>query len=135
MSQQSYGTIGSFDATAEDWISYKERFRLYFTANEIPDNENKETIFLTTCGAVTYSLIHNLAAPKKPSEHSFAELLKLAAAHYHLKPSPVLQRFQFNSCTHQAVESVATYLEELSEHYSFGDALQDKLQDTLICRI
>ena len=42
MSQQSYGNIGPFDSPAEDWMSYEERFRLYFTANGITDDDKKQ---------------------------------------------------------------------------------------------
>ena len=49
MSQsQSYGVVGPFDSTAEDWSSYEEQFRLYFTANDIKDDKKQRAIFLTT---------------------------------------------------------------------------------------
>ena len=106
MSQQS--SIGPFDASVEDWTSYEERFRLY---NEITDDDKKQatsywphvppplTLYFEAC----------MAALKKPSEISIAELLKLAAAHYHPKPSLAVQRFCFNSRTRQPEESVAAY--------------------------
>ena len=97
MSQQSFGNIGPLDATAEDWTSYEERFKLYLTANGITDDEKKRAIFLMTCGATAYSLFRSLSAPKKPSDLPIADLLKLAAAHYHPQPSLAVQRFRFNS--------------------------------------
>ena len=48
MSQShSYGVVGPFDSTAEEWSSYEERFGLYFTANDVKDDENEKAIFLT----------------------------------------------------------------------------------------
>ena len=138
MSQQSYGNIGPFDSAVKDWTSYEERFRLFFTTNGITDDDKKQAIFLTTCGTATYILFNSLAAPKKPSNLAIADLLKLAAAHYHLKPSPAVQRFRFNSRMHHAGESVAAYLAELkrlSERCSFGDSLDNMLRDRIVCAI
>ena len=45
MSQQSFGSIGPFNSAVEDWTSYEEGFRLFFTANEITDDDKKEAIF------------------------------------------------------------------------------------------
>ena len=127
----------SIQLRSEDWTSYKERLRLFFTANWITD-EDKQAVFLTTCGAATYTLFCSLAVPKKPSIVPVADLLKLASAHYHPKPSLAVQRFRFNSRTRQAGESVAAYLAELkrlSEHCSFGDSLDNMLRDRIVCGI
>ena len=98
----------------------------FFHPYEITDDDKKQGKFLTTCGAATYTLFRNLAAPKKPSEVPIADLMKLAAAHYHPKPSLAVQHFRFDSQTGQAGESVAAYLAELKrlfEHCSFSDTL------------
>ena len=102
--------MGPFDPSTENWISYEERFRLYLTANEVASDERKQAIFLTTCGTSTYNLLRSLAALKKPPELTFAELVKLAAGHYHPKPSLAIQRFKFFSRSCQ--------LENLSPHSS-----------------
>ena len=130
--------MGPFDPSTENWISYEERFRLYLAANEVASDEKKQAIFLTTCGTSTYNLLRSLAAPKKPPELTFAELVKLAAGHYHPKPSLAVQRFKFFSRSRHAGESVAAFVAELkrlSEHCAFGDALQDMLRDRLVCGI
>ena len=85
-----------------------------------------------------YTLFRSLATRKKPSDLPIANLLKLAAAHYHPKPSLAVQRFRFNSRTCQAEESVTAHLAELKrlpEHCSFGDSLDDTLQDRIACGI
>ena len=135
MSNPNLGVIGPFDPSTENWISYEERFRLNRTANEVTSDERKQAIFLTTCGTSTYNLLRSLAAPKKPPELSLAELVKLAAGHYHAKPSLAMQCFKFFSRSHHAGGSVATFfaeLKRLSEHCNFGDALQDMLRDRLV---
>ena len=102
------------------------------------DDDKKRAIFLTTCGAATYSLVRRLAAPKKPSEFTFTEIVKLAAEHYHPKWSLAVQCFRFNSRSRQVGETVVAYLaklKRLSEHCDYGDVLQDMLRDRLICGI
>ena len=94
--------MGPFDPSAKDWISYKEHFRLYFTANEVTSDEKQQAIFLTTCDTMTHKLLRSLAAKKKPSELTFAELVKLAAGHYHPKLSLAVQCIKFFSLSRHA---------------------------------
>ena len=138
MAQPNVGTVGPFNPVYEDWVSYEERFRFFLTANEVTEDDKKQAIFQITCGAATCSLVRSLSAPKKPSELTFTEIIKLAAEHYKLKPSLAIQRFKFNSQSRQAGKTVAVYLAELkrlSEHCDYGDILQDMLQDRLVCGI
>ena len=82
MAQPNFGIVGPFNPAIEDWVSYEERFKFFLTANKVADDDKKWAIFLTTCGtAATYSLVRSLSAPKKPSEHTFAEIVKLEAEH------------------------------------------------------
>ena len=63
MSQSySYGSMGPFEPSIEDWSAYQERFTLFFSANDIKDDSLWKAIFLTTCGAATYGLFRSLAA-------------------------------------------------------------------------
>ena len=90
------------------------------------------------CGTATYSLFRSLAVPKKPSDIPIADLLKLAAAHYHPKPSLAVQCFRFNFRMRQAGEFVTVYLAELkrlSKYCSYGDSLDDMLRDRIVCGI
>ena len=63
-----HGKIGEFSSQQEMWDAYLERLELYFAANDITDDTKRRAILLTVCGPTTYSLICNLAAPKKPEE-------------------------------------------------------------------
>ena len=122
MAQPNFGTVGPFNPAIEDWISYEESFRFFLTVNEVTDDDKMQAIFLTTCGATTNSLVRSQAGSRTLSP----------------EPSLAVQCFKFNSRSHQAGESVGTYLAELkrlSEHCNFGDALQDMLRDRLVCGI
>ena len=61
MATPLHGSIGSFDSSQEDWLSYTERLQQYFTANDIKNDEGsaakKRAILLSVCGAETFCLI------------------------------------------------------------------------------
>ena len=107
MAQLNCRTVGPFLPAVEDWISYEERLRFYLTANKVDADDKQRDIFLTICGTMTYSLVHSLTALKKPSELTFAEIIKLGAEHYYPRPSLAVQRFKFNSRSCPAGKSVA----------------------------
>ena len=130
-----HGSIGEFDHTQE---SYVERVSLYFIANEITDEGKRRATLLTVCGAKTYHVIRDLAAPKSPAEVAYDDIVSLVKQHYNPKPVVTVQRFKFNSRSRQKDESVATFVAELRHlaiHCAFGEALNDMLRDRLICRI
>ena len=84
----------------------------------------------------TYQLIRNLVAPGKPTEQSFADLVKLIKGHYQPTPLVIVQQFKCNSRTQLQGESIATFIAELrrlSEHCGYGDSLNDMLRDRLVC--
>ena len=119
----THGSISEFEGVREDWTSYTERLQQYFTANEVTDAGKQRAILLSVCGAPIYQLIRNLVAPQKPTEKSFAEIVKLMSDHYQPKPSPIVQRFLFNTRSRKQGESVATFvaeLKKLSEHCDYG---------------
>ena len=134
----THGSISEFEGAREDWTSYTERLQQYFTANDVTDAGKQRAILLSVCGAPAYQLIRNLVAPQKPIEKSFAEIVKLMSDHYQPKPSPIVQRFLFNTRSRKQGESVATFvaqLKKLSEHCDYGDSLNDMIRDRLVCGI
>ena len=74
--KHSFGNIGEFDATIENWDAYLERMEQYFVANEVTSDAKKKAILLSTCGASTYSTIRSLAAPTKPTDLGTAGINK-----------------------------------------------------------
>ena len=73
----THGSI-EFNSTREDWLLYIKRLVQYFVANGISEEGDKQrTILLSSCGAATYQLIHNLVAPDKSMDKTFVELVAL----------------------------------------------------------
>ena len=131
--------IGPFDSSQEDWLSYIAHLQNYFIANDITDDivAKRQAILFSVCGVSTYRLIKSLAAPTKPEEVSFDNLVKLVEGHHNPEPSATVQRFKFHSCCRQPGETVSTYVAELRrimEHCKF-DVLESMLCDRLVCGI
>ena len=42
--KHSFGNIGEFDATVEDWDAYLERMEQYFVANKVTSDAKKKAI-------------------------------------------------------------------------------------------
>ena len=135
----THGTIGSFDGSQEDWLSYVARLQNYFVANDITNDKaaKRRATLLSVCGVSTYRLIKSLCAPTKPEEVPFEDLVKLVERHHNPEPSATVQRFKFHSRCRQSGETVSTYIAELrriSEHCKF-DNLENILCDRLVCGI
>ena len=130
-------SLGEFNPTREDWTSYAERLELYFTANDITERK-QQGILLSVCGAETYRLIRDLVAPTKPTEKTFAELVKIVKNHQQPPPSIIVQRFYFNTRIQEMEETVSEFvagLRRLSECCQFAATLDDMLRDRLVCGI
>ena len=65
-----HGTLGEFDLAKGDWKSYVERAKLYFTANDVSDNNKQRAVFLSACGDATYRRIKDVLTPQAPAETS-----------------------------------------------------------------
>ena len=123
-----HGTIVAFSSSQETWTVYVERLEQYFAANKIEDTDQQRAILLSVYGPATYWLICNLVLPKRPTEFKFAELIYIVRQHHNPKPSPIVQRFHFNSRTRRAGESITAYvaeLHQLAEHCEYGTTLND----------
>lgn len=133
------GTVGSVSefvpGSADSWEVYREQLGFYFEANEIITENKKKAVFYSACGKVTYATLRSLATPRKPSELTFDEAVKLLSEHFNPRPSKFVQRFKFNRRDQLPNETLADYLAELrrlSEHCEFTD-LEEMLLDRLIC--
>ena len=79
-----------------------------------------------------------MAAPKKPTELTYGNIVKLVQSHYDPKRGVAVQRFKFNSRVRQSGETVADFvaaLKHLAIHCEYGDALDDMLRDRITCGI
>lgn len=82
-----------FRADKEDWNQYVERLTFFFAANDITDDQNKHSIFLS---ADAYKLLDYLASPAKPADKSYKDLIAIMAKQSPA-PSEIVQRYKFNS--------------------------------------
>ena len=133
-----FGKIAEFDSSQDDWPQYMESLGYFFNANGIESMEKKRAVLLTLIGATTYKILHSLAAPSKPGEKTYQELIQALTAHFSPTPSPIMCRFKFLSRCHQLGESIAVFVSQLrclSENCGFGNTLEDVLRDRLVCGI
>ena len=65
--------------------------RMDFVANDVISAAKKRAILLSTCGPSTYTTIRSLAAPDKPTDMDYKELLELTMKHYNPQPSVIMQ--------------------------------------------
>ena len=99
----NFRTLCAYDSNKEDWQSYVGCLELFFTANDVNDAEKKRAILLTSCGIEIYRLFKGLtAAPAKPVEKSFNELVILMTNHENPKRNPIAERSQFNMHSRKA---------------------------------
>jgi len=129
------GSIGPFDESQEDWISYSERVEQFFAANDIPDGKKVPTL-LSVIGGKTYSLLRNLTSPDKPSAKSYDDLVTILTTHLAPKPLVIAERFRFHKRDQKRGESISEYVAELkrlSQNCSFENALNDSIRDRLVC--
>ena len=54
--------------------TYEERIKMFFTANQIPE-ETQVAVLLSVIGSAHFSSLSSLLAPDKPADKSVAELL------------------------------------------------------------
>ena len=133
-----HGTITEFSGISEDWEAYMEQLESYFVANDITTAAKKRAVLLSSCGTATYKTIRSVVAPDKPTEVAFADLTKKLREHFSPKPSPIMQRFRFNTCVRRQGEKIALYvarLRELTQFCEFGDTMEDMLRDRLVCGV
>lgn len=129
------GRMDPFDNSVETWDSYQERLEQYFICNDVR-NEKKVPVLLTLVGGNTYSLLRGLTAPRKPSEESYDDLVRVLQGHLCPKPLVIAERFRFHKREQREGETIREYiaaLRKLSEHCDFGANLNDSLRDRLVC--
>ena len=115
-----------------------ERMDHYFEANEIEENDKKRSIFLSAVGAKTCKLVCGLIRPETPKDKTYGMLAEIIKNHFVPKPSVIVQRYKFHIRVRQTGESISTFVAELralSEHYEFGNTLEEMLRDRLVCGV
>ena len=134
----THGSIGAFDSSEEEWETYVERVEIYLAANKITDAQQKRDVLLSVCGTKTYHILRDLLAPTKPSDTSYADIVKCLKAQFNPKQGVAVHRYKFNSRVRQRGESVASFVAELRHlaiDCEFGDSLNEMLRDRLVCGV
>ena len=67
----------AYDKEEETREIYLDRFNIYCMVNDIEDETKKATTFLNAVGAKTLKLLKKLAAPKKPADLTFTEIVTI----------------------------------------------------------
>uniref|UniRef100_A0A8C2AUS2 CCHC-type domain-containing protein n=1 Tax=Cyprinus carpio TaxID=7962 RepID=A0A8C2AUS2_CYPCA len=127
--------MGHFDESSEQWSAYTERFEYFVAANDITEEKVVPT-FLSVMGPKTFILLRNLLQPEKPGEKTYDQIVNTLKAHFSPKPLVIAGRFRFHRRNQLEGETLTIFvavLKKLAEHCEFGDALNDTLQDRLVC--
>ena len=135
----THGAMSEFNPGGkESWSTYTERLEHYFAANGVTEAAQKRAILLTVCGATTYRLIKSLTDTESFKTTTYEGFTKLVMDYYEPTPSPIVQRYKFNSRSRAPNESIAAYiaaLRELAEHCKYGTSLPEMLRDRLVCGV
>ena len=95
--------------------------------------ECKCTVLFSVCGASTHHLIRSLVTPNRPTDKTFAEIVKLVKDHL-TPPSCTMLRYKFNARSQNDKESIVesvALLSHLAANCEFGASLGDILRDRL----
>lgn len=134
MATPVHGFVSAFDSTQEDWVKYAKRLEHYFVANTIASEDIQRAILLTNVGPATYRLIKTLSLPRKPTDYSFSDLVKIVKSHFHPKPSPIMKRFEWSQQEGETVGVFVAALRSIAEHCEYPeDILNDMLRDRIVC--
>ncbi|KAL3175775.1 hypothetical protein MRX96_000962 [Rhipicephalus microplus] len=96
----------------------------------------KNAVFLTSCGASTYSLPRNQLSPTKLSDVTLAAIFAALGAHFKAKVSKVVASFKFFSKKRHAGEAVGDYkaaLNKLVDDCNFGAVRKRMMCDQVVC--
>ena len=114
---------------------YVERVEMFFLVNQVKPDLKLPSL-IAAMGDEAYELLSNLSSPKKPSEKSYDEVIKLMADHLEPKASIMTERYRFRLRRQLVGESITQYISELkkmSKYCDFKSDLEDNLRDQLVC--
>ena len=132
-----HGNIAEFKLGGkESWSTYTERLGYYFEANGVTDANKQRSILLSVCGPATFKLMKSLT--DSLATHSFEVICAMVKDYLEPVPSPIVQRFKFNTRSRAPGESIAAYitaLRQVAEHCQYGANLKEMLRDRLVCGV
>ena len=134
-----------FDSTSELWTDYLARFRIFVTANSIPDNKQAQ-IFLTNQSNSVYKMLSNLAAQQQPvksiHELTMNDIQTFMAEQFDPKRFVVRERFKFWSDLKrkpgETIPELASRIRQdaaTCDFQSIKDPLDEALRTKFICSV
>ena len=133
----THGAISKFNPGRDDWSTWIEQLKFYFAANKVTDNDTKRSILLANVAPATFKLAKSLLGTDFANSN-FKKIVDKLQEHYEPAPSPIVQRFKFNTRSRQKGESVADYvaaLRDIAQHCEYDATLSDMLRDRLVCGV
>lgn len=130
---QFIGKIEHFTA-GDDFKDYMDRMEHIYEINNVK-TENKISLLVSVGGPDLFRIIKLVAAPKKPKEYTYAELVTALNNYFEPKRNTIGERFIFHRRQQSADESVGDFIVEiksLSQNCDFGTHLNEALRDKLI---
>ncbi|XP_064476027.1 uncharacterized protein K02A2.6-like [Ornithodoros turicata] len=132
----TFGRLEEFE-DGTDWSEYRERVEQFFSANDVTADKQK-AVFLSCCGAKTYSILRSLLAPQTPADRDLTSIFSALDAYFALKCSEVLARYKFNSRVRREGEYVSDFvaaLRRLTEGCDYGTFQETMLRDRIVCGV
>ena len=124
-----YNMLHPIDSNEEDWKSYIQKAKLYFTANSILMQTSSKPSFWHAMGPRP----SKWSRTQDPNTVSVDQLEKLVGDHYNPKPTATVQRCLFNSRIRHQGKSVAEFVaacKKLLEYCGFTDAHLKRCYET-----
>ena len=85
-----------------------------------------------------HKLLSSLAAPEKPGDKEYTQLVEKLSKHFAPVPSEIVKRFKFHTTIRKPGESVTSYMTELrsiAKCCNFEGSLETMLRDRIVCGI
>ena len=131
----TFGSLKEFFPASDSIKTYLQCAKLYFTANEVPQDLQVATL-LTSIGASKYDQLCDLLAPDDPGTKTLDEMSDLLNAHFEPPRIEIAEQFHFRKREQAAGETIAEYnaaLRKLATHCNFGAKLETELRDQIMC--
>ena len=125
-------------APISDIEDYFERFELWCIACKNVSEEQKTAVFLSVVGKSAYSVIKNLAFPKKPVSLPYDDIKKLVLRHTQPINFEIAERAKFHQLQRKESQPIREFILQLqtqATRCNFGDQLETQLRDRLIAGI
>ncbi len=87
-----------WDASADTFESWLERFEMQIELLEITDAGKQAKALLSVIGPSGYEMVKNLCTPKKPKDESYANIVKLLTEFVKPQPVELVKRYSLINC-------------------------------------